>query len=92
LHNASTHADATHVSLRLQREATSWRLEVHDDGRGLPQSDEPSSSEGRLDGLGLESMRRRAEQIGARLTVAAVEPRGTRVTVVFQPNGRPVRA
>jgi glucose-6-phosphate-specific signal transduction histidine kinase len=47
------------------------RLEVVDDGRGLPS--------GVVPGVGLESMRERAEELGGAIVVEAADGGGTRV-------------
>src|SRR5262249_1638533 len=36
LHNAKRHSGAASVRLRLVRDGASWRMEIEDDGRGLP--------------------------------------------------------
>lgn len=79
LHNAAKHARATRVELRLEPLGRRWSLVVSDDGRGV----EAIAPE--RDGMGLESMRRRAERIGAVLEVASEEGAGTTVRLVFDP-------
>lgn len=71
LTNVVRHAHATHatVGLRLQQEAL--EVEVKDDGQGLPP--------GVRSGVGLTSMRERAEELGGTCLVEAVAERGTRV-------------
>ncbi|MFC7496285.1 MULTISPECIES: sensor histidine kinase [unclassified Nocardioides] len=71
LANAVRHAGARCVTLRLGSTATALLLTVEDDGAGLP--DRP-----RAGGLGLASMRQRAEEIGGRLVVTDTGS-GTRV-------------
>jgi signal transduction histidine kinase len=78
LHNAARHAGASKVVLGLEPEGRRWRLSVEDDGRGL-RPDEVRS------GVGLESMRRRAEEIGGDLTVAPAASGGLHVSLVFDP-------
>lgn len=64
LANAVRHAVARRVVVRLD-ETPGWlSLEVADDGTGLPERP-------RADGLGLASMRQRAEEIGGRLAVSS---------------------
>lgn len=70
--NAVRHAGAGHVHARVAVVGRLLRLEVTDDGRGLPDRPRP-------EGLGLSSMRRRADEIGGRLVVEASAPTGTRV-------------
>src|SRR5205814_956011 len=71
LTNVVRHAHATHatVGLRLQQEAL--EVEVSDDGQGLPP--------GVRSGVGLTSMRERAEELGGTCQVEARTQGGTRV-------------
>jgi len=75
LHNIARHAGARNVTLSLQTTADGGlRLSVADDGRGFdPRQDSV--------GAGLESMRRRAAAIGARLEIASAPGEGTRITL-----------
>jgi len=83
LHNAAQHAEARGVTLELGPAGGSrWLLSIRDDGRGLDVGG--SALEG--PGLGLESMRRRAQRIGAQLEVTSSEREGTRVALVFDPD------
>jgi signal transduction histidine kinase len=82
LHNAARHANATHVVLGLERQGRRWKLWVEDDGRGL----ERGSS-----GTGIENMKRRAEEIGARLTLAQNESGGLTVSLIFDPGAASAR-
>jgi len=79
LHNAARHADACRVVLRLSPVGRRWRLGVRDDGRGMGEA----RSDGPHRGLGLESMRRRAEEIGAALCVESTPGGGTEVVLLF---------
>jgi signal transduction histidine kinase len=80
LHNASRHAGADRVVLGLAPTGTLWRLWVEDNGRGI---DTEGRTEGEGTGLGLTAMRRRADQIGAELTVTSGPEQGTRVELHF---------
>lgn len=65
--NTLKHAGAQHISIWAWREAgtvDALRLEIQDDGRGLPA--QPTAASGR----GLRHMTQRAERLGARLVVA----------------------
>ena len=79
LANASRHADAERVRLGFARSGTAWRLFVEDDGRGVADGVAPGG------GMGLDNMRRRAEEIGARLSVRSEPGAGTTVEVLFDP-------
>ncbi|QNN54353.1 sensor histidine kinase [Nocardioides mesophilus] len=69
--NAVRHAAARHVDVLLHREPDRLRVEVRDDGTGL--------RDGAPRGVGLTSMRMRAEELGGTLTVST-SPHGTTVT------------
>ncbi|MEP7272320.1 MAG: two-component regulator propeller domain-containing protein, partial [Acidobacteriota bacterium] len=84
LHNAARHAHAQHVLLGISPAGRSWRLWIRDDGCGMGNTDHRSDGSG----LGLTSMRRRAEQIGARISWSSENGNGTSVNVVFSPDPR----
>jgi signal transduction histidine kinase/ligand-binding sensor domain-containing protein len=84
LRNALRHGEARHVAIRLAPEGPAWRLTVEDDGRGLGVAGEKQARRG----LGLESMRRRGESMRADVEVVEVGAGGTRVSVLFRPDGR----
>lgn len=73
LANAIKHAGAEAVEVRLEADAHSVRLRVLDDGCG------PSAGMNDTPGLGLRTMRDRAEAIGGRLAVTARHEGGTAV-------------
>jgi len=77
LHNVAKHAAARHVQVRLDFEPRRLRLAVQDDGRGFDVA-----AVGRS-GLGLTSMRERAEQLGGALQVESRPGRGTTVRAEF---------
>ena len=66
LTNVSRHAGATHARVHLQREANQLTVEVSDDGTGIPP--------GTPAGVGLLSLRERAEELGGRCEVLDVHP------------------
>jgi len=82
LTNVSRHARARTATLALWFEDEGLRLEVTDDGVGLPSEPEL--------GMGLTSMRERAEEIGGTLTILPNRPRGTCITARFpiEPGGK----
>jgi signal transduction histidine kinase len=71
--NAARHSGAStcHVRLSLNEANGSLELEVADDGVGV--------AEGRKSGVGMNSMRERAEELGGTLTVETLPEGGTRV-------------
>jgi signal transduction histidine kinase/ligand-binding sensor domain-containing protein len=75
LHNVARHAAARNVTLTVQANGDGGlHLTVADDGRGFDTAAQSS-------GAGLESMRRRAAAIGARLDVRSLPQGGTRVVL-----------
>jgi signal transduction histidine kinase/ligand-binding sensor domain-containing protein len=83
LHNAVRHARAREVILTLRPNDRTWTLSVRDDGAGF----EPRGSTDGRHGHGLSGMRRRAEEIGAQLTVDSTPGVGTAVTLRFDLRG-----
>ncbi len=74
VNNAVKHAHARDVRVVLQQEAGVLRLEISDDGNGLPKG----RSTGR-GGLGLGVMQHRAKVIGGELTVMSKRSEGVTV-------------
>jgi signal transduction histidine kinase len=71
LRNVVRHADATQCSVALDRTGTELLLSIVDNGAGIA----PDA----VSGVGLQSMRERADAIGATLRVEPARPHGTRV-------------
>lgn len=88
LHNAARHAKAHRVVLGMSQAGRAWRLWIADDGCGMANNGDSSDGPG----LGLISMRRRAEQIGAQISWSSDTASGTTVTVVFAPEAKERRA
>jgi hypothetical protein len=74
LNNVRKHARARRVVVRVAQRRSSVFLSVRDDGTGFDVAAVRS-------GYGRQSMRERAQSIGARLTIASVPGRGTTVTL-----------
>ncbi len=72
LNNAAKHAKATRISVKVKESGESLTLAVTDNGIGIG-ADRPS-------GLGLRTMKYRAESIGASLNVESTARAGTTVT------------
>ena len=68
LMNVERHADARFCSIRLQV-TNALQLEMRDDGIGLPKEYRP--------GVGLRSMRERAEELGGEFAIESAEQGGT---------------
>ncbi len=68
--NAGRHSRATMCVVRVLANGT-LHLEIQDDGIGLPENVRA--------GVGIASMRERAEELGGTFRMEGVEPHGTRV-------------
>ena len=76
LANAVRHGEPRHIVVRLRRDPDSVVPEVGDDGAGMPDAPVP--------GVGLASMRERAEELGGRVEVGTgPDGRGTVVVATF---------
>ncbi|HSJ56362.1 MAG TPA: PAS domain S-box protein [Anaerolineae bacterium] len=76
LNNALKHAAASSVVVRLSATADKVLLEVSDDGCGFGPG-----APGESGGMGLETMRQRAERLGSRLAIDSAPGEGTMVRV-----------
>jgi signal transduction histidine kinase len=76
IHNVEKHADAQHLSVRLDYGPAEIALEVRDDGRGFTMSEETTSSPGHY---GFTGMRERTAAIGGTLEVTSEPGTGTSV-------------
>jgi signal transduction histidine kinase len=74
LTNVVRHAEARTCALSLTIDEGELRLEVRDDGRGLPDS---RAGESRRAGVGLTTMRERAAELGGKVVVEALPEGGT---------------
>ena len=75
LTNVARHSGAEYCSVEINQANGDLRVGVVDDGHGL--------ASGGPEGHGLDSMRKRASDVGGRLSVVPVEPHGTAVTAVL---------
>lgn len=75
LRNAARHGQAQHAEISLVQRGDHVHLTVVDDGVGLADV-VPEAG-----GLGLRSMRYRAERLGGSIEIATADPRGTRIRV-----------
>jgi nitrate/nitrite-specific signal transduction histidine kinase len=76
LNNALRHAEATKVLVAIKADAGQVQLEVVDNGRGFEVS-----SGAEAGGVGLQSMRERAQSLGGSLDISSEPGEGTCVTV-----------
>jgi signal transduction histidine kinase len=81
MHNAVRHGNPSRIELGMAPDGDRWLLWVEDDGCGMPA--EPAGFVG--EGLGLESMKRRAAAIAAAVTWSPGPLGGTRVEIAFDP-------
>jgi len=77
LHNVVKHSQAENVSLAVTRTGRRATIEVRDDGTGF-------SADDTLPGHGQQTMRQRAEKLGADLTVRSCPGSGTTVAVSWR--------
>ena len=90
VNNVIVHAAATTCSISLVRSERSTTLTVHDDGIGVPSNGGNGDAYRRDGGIGIGSMRERAEELGGTLTVEPDPEGGTTVRAII-PSGRPAR-
>lgn len=76
LTNVARHAEASEITVRLTEEDRNLTLEVHDNGRGVP---EDKLSQGQS--LGILGMRERALLLGGELMIRGAPGQGTTVRV-----------
>ncbi len=80
LNNVAKHSKATLANLSLQKSDSSIELRIQDNGKGF-NSDEKSPAEHSRKGLGLVSMRERAELSGGCFNIESIEGKGTVICV-----------
>jgi signal transduction histidine kinase len=78
LNNAARHSGARRTDVVFEVVDGQLRLEVHDDGVGIP-----TQSDGRSDGVGLAAMVERAEELGGRCEVSGRTGGGTAVVALL---------
>lgn len=78
-HNIAKHSKAEHVRLTFRKGANSIELSIADDGKGFPLKASGLLRENNKGGLGLASMRERAELSGGIFAVESLQEQGTTV-------------
>jgi signal transduction histidine kinase len=84
LSNVVRHAQAAQVTVRMETAGGSVQLIVADNGRGFAPAPAQDTAEGAtLDkgGIGLWSMRERAEEVGGTLVLRSIPSEGTTILV-----------
>jgi len=79
--NAGRHAQARHITLRLEQDGGQARAVVEDDGHGFDPFAAPAS-DGRPH-FGLKIMDARAARIGGKIEICSALGKGTRVTLTW---------
>ena len=74
LNNSLKHAEASEVSVDIHKDFEKIYLEIKDNGLGFDQSTSQTS-----DGMGMSSMRERAQILGGKLSVNSVLGKGTTI-------------
>ena len=86
LSNIRKHADASRIWIDLMVAESQLQLQIRDDGRGFdPQA---AFGDDLPDHYGLDSMRERAEAIGASFVLDSQVGNGTKILVKLELNGR----
>ncbi len=76
LNNTLRHAQAATVTVRIRANAQAVEVEIADDGQGFDRDGVDGKG-----GMGLLSMRERAERLGGSLTILSTPGQGTRIHV-----------
>jgi signal transduction histidine kinase len=79
LNNVVKHAGATSVEIAFERLNSGCEMSVSDNGTGFDAS--PDTQATSKSGLGMITMRERAQAVGGRFEVRSARDRGTQVTV-----------
>jgi two-component system NarL family sensor kinase len=85
LTNIHRHSGSSTASIVLTHDENEIRLEVQDQGKGMPPMSSISEAERRALGIGLQSIRERIRQLQGKMDVISQKDKGTNV-VVTVPN------
>lgn len=78
INNIIKHAEATYVSIKVEKAAEAVEMTLQDNGIGFSSETVPP------DRFGLRNMQERAEGVGARLTLTSERGRGTRINLRYE--------
>jgi signal transduction histidine kinase len=81
LNNVAKHARAKTAYVLLERQGSLLRLEVRDDGVGMPDE---ALDPAHLHGSGIRNLRERAEMTAGQFALSSLPGRGTSVRIVWQ--------
>lgn len=84
--NASHHAAATRITVRLDNDRDGLIVTVADDGAGFDPRGDPPRATGHF---GLRGLNERAKRIGGTLTIASLPGQGTTVTIRLPAESQP---
>ncbi len=79
LNNVLRHANATQVDVKLSTDGSNIELEIKDNGKGFDLAAVKNCG-----GIGLASMRERAEKLGADLSIQSEPDEGTRIRLLVE--------
>jgi signal transduction histidine kinase len=83
LTNIHRHSGSQTASIRLSRLAGQIRLEVQDEGKGIPEAPLNGNSQRPTKGMGIESMKERVRQLAGRMSVLSGDAKGTKIIVTL---------
>jgi PAS domain S-box-containing protein len=87
LTNVHRHSGSPKAEIRIVRDPKEVRLQVSDEGKGVPPESLEIISEGGNLGVGIAGMRERASQLGGQLKIASSD-RGTTITAILPMGGK----
>jgi signal transduction histidine kinase len=82
LTNIHRHSNSPTASIRLDRVSDGIRVEIADEGKGIPLEKQPTSVSSGKAGVGLRGMRERVRQFGGELEIFS-NGKGTRIIAFF---------
>jgi|GEM_PF-278798 len=83
LTNVHRHSGSPTAAVRLHREGGDLKLEVSDEGRGMPVSAMAGDSAQAAPGVGIQGIRERVLQLHGTIEIVSGEGKGTRVVVTI---------